>query len=525
VRVFRALKPSRTEAIAALASGALFALAFPPFPLVLPVFLCLIPFAVLIARLADEPGTSIWSAARVGFWFGLLGYGCNLYWIAVALSLFTWLASIGYVGALIWLTPYVAATGAALFAARRATGWPLAVLVPIVWVALEVVLNYLSDLAFPWLPLGLGLASHPVMIQFADISGVRGVSFWIALVNGLLADAWLARQRVPAVAARVAGVLAIVVVMWGYGSWRMRTTTLVPLSRIAVVQPNVPQEEKWQAENRERILGMVTTATRSILAKEKPALIVWPEVALPGFFVEHPEWYDSLSALTNARRVPILFGVLDVEFHRSAAAAPSEPADYDYFNAAMLADSTGTFTQKPYRKAFLVPVVERVPFLNPKWFSGLKYFGGFGRGVNAQPYALPFGKFGVLICYESVFPQASRRYRQLGADLLINITNDAWFGRTIAPYQHHAHLAIRAVENRIGVVRSANTGISGYIDPLGRVRDETALFVSAVRSYDAETTRVRTLYVRIGDWIGMLCCLATLAFVATAWRGRKNPKN
>src|SRR5690606_10575692 len=125
-----------------------------------------------------------------------LGYGANLYWIAVALLLFTKLAIAGFIASLIWLAPFVGLAFVVLFYARRNTRWPLVLLLPVVWIALEFLLNYLSDLSFPWLPLGLSVAHIPVLAQLADLSGVRGVSFWIAAVNGLLADAWLNRSNV-----------------------------------------------------------------------------------------------------------------------------------------------------------------------------------------------------------------------------------------------------------------------------------------------------------------------------------------
>jgi apolipoprotein N-acyltransferase len=182
----------------------------------------------------------------------------------------------------------------------------------------------------------------------------------------------------------------------------------------------------------------------------------------------------------------------------------------------MLVDSMGALNgQPPYRKSFLVPIVERVPFVNPRWFKGLKYFGGYGRGKNTKPFQLSFGKVGVLICYESIFPQRSREFRREGADLIVNITNDAWFGKSLAPYQHEAHMALRAIENRVGVVRAANTGISAYIDPLGRIQGETKLDTADSRVYDTQTTHVRTLYVSVGDWLGSLALLVTAA--ALVW--------
>jgi apolipoprotein N-acyltransferase len=128
---------------------------------------------------------------------------------------------------------------------------------------------------------------------------------------------------------------------------------------------------------------------------------------------------------------------------------------------------------------------------------------------------------GTLICYESIFPQQSRHFRREGASLLVNITNDAWFGRSSAPYQHEAHLALRAIENRVGIVRAANTGISEYVDPLGRVHDATELFVPAQRTFVAETTNVHTLFDMLGDWLGALSLIGVIVLILRDRRTRR----
>ncbi|MGQ0713611.1 MAG: apolipoprotein N-acyltransferase [Gemmatimonadaceae bacterium] len=506
--------PIRDEALPAFASAALFLISFPPFRLLLPVFVMLIPVTVAVARKIErrEPSRT---SFRLGFWFGAMAYGITLYWIAIALSIYTKLSFLGYIGAVLVMAPVVGAAIAALHVIRRATRWPFAILLPVVWTASEIFINYMSDLAFPWLPLGLATTRFATFAQIADLSGVRGVSFWIAGTSGLLADAWLLRADRREVVLRVGAVVAIAATVAAYGQWRLRSIALEPVAPIAIVQPNIPQEEKWQAENRDRIVGMLASLTRQGVRSGDPELIVWPEVALPGYLVQNPQWSDTLRTLSGTSGVPILFGVIDVEF--SSTSAPGQPQDYDLYNAAMSTDSAGALAPLgPYRKEFLVPVVERVPFLDPDWFKGLRYFGGFQRGKDQPPFRYTFGDAGILICYESIFPQLSREYRQNGAEILINITNDAWFGRSIAPYQHEAHLALRAIENRVGIVRSANTGVSAYVDPLGRFHGETALETSASRTYQAHTTSVMTVYVRIGDWVGVGSLLATTALVVLA---------
>lgn len=511
----RALLPGRREAIAVAASAGLFAITFPPFRLLLPAFVCLVPLAVHVAHLADRDGTG-WQSARAGLWFTLLGYGCNIYWIAVALSLFTNLAFAGYAAALVWLAPFGALMAAVLFTMRRHTGWPMALLLPLAWVSFELVLNYLSDLSFPWLPLGLSLSEWPLLAQAADLSGVRGLSFWIAATNGLVVDAWLASRAAGpagpaesrrAVAFRAGMVVLLAAAAASYGAWRMATTSLTPFARVTVAQPNIPEEDKLRAQDKDRYLGIAGRVTREELARTKSDLAVWPETAVPDFLWRNPHWADSLRSAVGPSGVPILFGFLD-------STLPL-PTGFEYYNAAALTDAQGNLsTQPPYRKAFLVPIVERVPFVNPAWFARFNYFGSFGRGVDPVPFTLPFGKVGVLICYESIFPQLSRQYRRDGVALLVNITNDAWFGRSTAPYQHFAHLPIRAIENRLPIARSANTGISAYIDPLGRVHGATPLQVEGAWTHTVERADIGTLYSGVGDWIGWLSAAAAVALLA-----------
>ncbi|GAC1683398.1 MAG: apolipoprotein N-acyltransferase [Gemmatimonadaceae bacterium] len=504
----RALRPARREAAAALATGVLFTFSFPPFPLAPLALVCLIPVALLIARLSEDD-VPLRTAARLGFWVGMVAYGLAVYWIAVALSIYTRLAVLGYLASLVVMAVQMAAALAALYSIRRATRLPFALLLPVVWVTLELLYERLPQLGFPWLPLGLAATSIPSVAQLADVSGVHGVSCWMAATNGLMADAWLARARRTEATLRIALALTAAAVVGGYGHWRLRTTPVHPLATVGVVQPNIPQEEKWLAENEWRVVGMLTASTRALLARRDVQLVAWPEAALPGFMSEHRDWADTLLALAGGSHVPVLFGVLDLRFRSRT--------DYDYYNAAMLADEHGRTTAQPsYHKRKLVPVTERVPLINPHWFAGLKYFGAFDVGDESLLYSVPFGRFGVLICYESIFPELSRQYRRDGAQMIVNITNDAWFGRSIAAYQHEAHMVLRAIENRVGIVRSANTGVSAYIDPLGRIHGATGIFVADARIYQVETTDVHTLYERLGDWVGTTCALGTILLLAIA---------
>jgi len=165
----------------------------------------------------------------------------------------------------------------------------------------------------------------------------------------------------------------------------------------------------------------------------------------------------------------------------------------------------------------VVPITEKVPFLPSEWFD-LEFFGSFAEGDLGPVFDTTIGGFGVIICYESVFENLSRDYRRRGADFLVNITNDAWFGRTAATYQHAAHLVMRAIENRVGIARSANTGISEFVDPLGRASERTRVYVEAAVVATLVTSDVQTLYVRLGDWVGVLSVVGTGVLLAFARR-------
>jgi apolipoprotein N-acyltransferase len=513
----RGLRPTRAELGAAALSGVLFAVAFPPLPLAVAAFVCLIPLAVSVGRAADSAEGAVGSAARVGAWFGVIAYGLSLYWIGVALSLFTSQAWLAYAATVVGMAGLCALTTTALYHIRRLTRWPLAVLLPATWVSFEILLVYFSDLAFPWFPLGLAMATHPALAQIADLSGVHGVSVWIAATNGLLADAWMVRtgpgrgkSDAPRRAIyRLLAAAGLAVAVFGYGSWRERSLPLRPLGRVGIVQPNISEDQKMQRAIQGRFIVPLAALTRQEEAADHPQLVVWPETSLPDLLANHPDWSDSLRSVAGTGHAPILFGMIDIVYTGAG------PSDFDYFNAATVVDTAGRIGAEPaYHKEYLVPIVERVPFLNPRWFAALRYFGGFSRGKSTIPFNLPVGRVGVLICYESIFPQQARRFRRAGADMIVNITNDAWFGPGLAPYQHEAHLRLRAIETRAGIVRAANTGISEYIDPLGRPHGATPLFETAARTYDVETTSVRSLYVIAGDWLGSACVVLTLTLLA-----------
>ena len=247
---------------------------------------------------------------------------------------------------------------------------------------------------------------------------------------------------------------------------------------------------------------------------------MWPESAVPGYLRYDARARGLVTGLSRTIEAPIFTGTNDAD--TLAGASGEGPADYRVFNAAYLVSGDSILPGR-YAKRRLVPIAERVPFL-PGQLSGFfeklsDWTGQFAPGEGWTTWTVDGSSFGVLICYESIFPASSRALVRNGADFLLNITNDAWFGRTAAPYQHASHLTLRAVEHRVSFLRAANTGISGWVDPLGRYHRRTGIYVPGVVHADLPVPRIETPYTRWGPWIPMLC----LVSLAVLWVvGRRN---
>ncbi len=500
----------RSWLLVALGAVAL-AASYPPFPLPLLSFVALVPAVLLLTAAGGDPRR----AFTFGFRYGLAANGLVLYWLVLALWHFTAFAALGYVvtvfclgvfsGTLFWFVTRARAAYPAL---------PLALLFPISWTALEWGVGHLGDVAFPWLGLGTSLADAPLLVQWADLAGARGVTWWLVWCNVLVGAAlgtgvW---GQWRAVARKVAPVAVTIVLAAAYGVWRERTVVLWPVGTIALVQPNIGHSEKWDPALADSEVATLLALSRDARAAARPDLVVWPEAALPYFLSQRPDWQRAISRFTSDGRTPLLTGGLHVVFDTDGTRQD--------FNAAFFFDSLGRWNPYPvYEKHYLVPVVELVPFVPARWFRALpglgRWSGGFGRGRDLPVYSTAVGDFGVLICYESAFEDLARRYRRAGADFLVNITNDAWFGRTSAPYQHASHLVLRAIETRMGVARAANSGISAFVDPLGHVFQPSQLETQTVVTGSLTTSEARTLYVGLGDWVGIASVLATVV-LATA---------
>jgi apolipoprotein N-acyltransferase len=497
----------RRDGILVAAGAVLLAVAYPPFHLFLPSFVCLVPAVWLILAGETDPRPLRRHLVQ-GFWFGLLSNALVLYWMIVALWHFTPLSALGYAATIVVLALWSAGLFALTGWVRRRTGLGLLLVFPVLWTAVEWSVGHQGDVRFPWLGLGTSLTHYPMVVQVADVVGARGVTYLLACANTALALAWMARRDRARALRLVGGALLGLVAATGYGAFRMRTLVLRPLGTVAVIQPNVAFDKKWRA-NGDSLVDELLTLSRQVIDQTHPDLTVWPEAAVPGFFMEHPDWEMRIRAQAAQTRTPLVVGGLD--------AVPRRPRGWDVYNAAFVYDSAGRPSpEPPYHKHYLVPIVERVPFVNPHWFRGLEFFGAFGVGDPGPLYRVGIGRFGILICYESIFEDLSRRYRRLGADFLLNITNDAWYGKTSASYQHPAHLVMRAIETRVGIARAGNDGISEFVDPLGREHQRTLKETQTFEAGEISTTDARTLYLMLGDWVGWLSLIGAFGLIGAA---------
>jgi apolipoprotein N-acyltransferase len=495
---------------------------YPPLPLPPLSFLAITP-AVLLLRQAIAD-TDPRKAFRYGWWYGLVTNALVLYWMVVALWHFTPFSALGYfatiailgllTGTMFWFVARLS---------QAAPRLPLWVAFPVAWTALEWLVGHLGDVRFPWLGLGTSLADAPVLIQWADIAGARGITLWLVWCNVAIIEAATDVRGAWYVLRRVAVVVATIVLALGYGVWRMRTLPVRDAGVIGMVQPNEGFSEKFNPAHADSVLSSLFSLSGGLLAgSPKPQLLVWPEAAIPGYFLDHPQWDAAISRFVAEHRVPLMTGGLNAE--------PEGPphGGFRIFNAAFYYDSTGDRTRYPiYAKHYLVPVTERVPFVPVRLFRAIpglaRWSGGFRPGRESPVYDSPVGKFGVVICYESAFEDATRQYRAHGADFFINVTNDAWFGSTSAPAQHASHLVLRTIETRMGVARAANSGITEFVDPLGRAYAQTKLNEPASVAGILRTSDVIPLYVRLGDWVGTVVVVLTVAGIALLVKRRFFP--
>jgi apolipoprotein N-acyltransferase len=504
---------SRVNLLLSLTAGVLLALSFPRYGSPAFAWIALVPLLVVISGWQARPGALPGLPARPAFGYGLAAglvyFIGTIYWTGTVVATFGGLATPIAVVAMLLLALYMALYPAltALITSRMVARMGVAGLLvaPAAWVGTEFLRGVLFG-GFPWVPLGNSQVTMLPVAQLASLLGVYGLSALVALINVLVACALLTtgRRRLTAI---VAGVVILAVVA-GWGTWRIGDGALLRAGtpvRVGLVQGNIAQEDKWNPSEARRIFTTYIAMTRDA-ARRGAQFILWPESSTPFMFEEHVEGGETIRALAREVGAPVLFGSDQIE---------RQPVPR-MFNSAFLVAPDGT-TSGVYRKIHLVPFGEYIPgkalisFVSPL----VQSLAEFAPGTSMVLLPVNGHLASTAICYEVVYPSLVREAVLQGSELLTTITNDAWYGQSSAPYQHFAMASMRAIEQGRYLARAANTGISGIVDPYGRVVEQSALFEQVGLVGEARFLTVRTLYSRIGDLVAYLA-LAVTFFVYVA---------
>ena len=501
----------------ALLSGALLALSFPKFGHSACAWIALAPLMVAVAHRSHTTRR----AFALGWVTGAVYFSGTLYWLVETMTTFGGLATASAVFAAAMLIAYLALFPAAfaVIQARlvRAMGKRALFAGPAIWVATEMGRTYVLD-GFPWELLGYSQATVLPVAQIASVVGVYGLSALVALVSAAAAYATVA-PRDPRRWQVCALVAAAVLATGVWGTLRIRTQALTRAGtgiRVAVLQGNILQDQKWDPALRDAIMQRYIGMTREAIGR-KAQFILWPESATPLPYEQDVARGESIRRLAREAQVTLLIGSDQVEPVQPVLAANPPPARL--YNAAYLIKPDGT-TAAVYRKIHLVPFGEYVPFSRLLFFVGnlVEAVSDFTPGTEATLLPVAGHMASTAICYEVIYSGLMRSFVTEGSELLTTITNDAWYGWSSAAYQHWEQASLRAIEEGRYLARAANTGISGFVDPYGRVLQRSNMFQSAVMAEDVRFLTGRTIYSRIGDVVGWISVAMTLALLAATRR-------
>jgi len=497
----------------AMASGAAMALSFPNYNLPL---LAWVSVGLLILA---SCGARSWAGLSYGFVHGIVFYPLSVPWIDTVMRQYGNVGSLTAASILALLSlafaifPAVFGWAIARIASKLRPGknWGfVCVLAPFLWVALEYARTYLILGGFPWNLTGYAASGSLGLVQLVALTGIYGLSFVVVSWSSLVAYAIVSgRERAWKAALVFTGVL----ILWGVGG-KYFVPVAVPHHLAHLVQTDFPQSEEYpsnwmqlHAPDMAQLERISVGAAQD--TPERPSLIIWPEVPAP-FTMQDPAFTQLAQTIARQSMGDFLVGIVD--WKRLATGG------WTASNSAILLNPVGlrTFT---YDKIHLVPFGEFVPYRKWLTFAGrlTADIGDFTPGSTFSVGQLPDGRFGVFICYEAIFPAEVREFTRHGAQVLINISNDGWFGRSAAPAQHLMMARVRAVENRRWLLRDTNNGFTASIDPYGRIVAEMPTDVRSELQAPYDFRSGLTPYARLGDWFAWLCVIASVALLVTAF--------
>lgn len=498
----------------AVTSGCLLTLSFPD------AGISVIAFFALVPLLASLEQMRLKSCFYAGLITGVAHFTTLIYWIVPTTHTYGQIHLVLACAILVLLSLYLACYPA-LFSLMikimqsREKSVLYLVLMPFqaafLWVGLEYIRTY-AFTGFGWGNLGYSQFNHLKLIQIADISGVYGISFLIVLVNSTLATLWIQFKRTPIKHFLIPAGITVIILMGVYVYGSSRITSMeneiktAKTTRISIIQGNIEQDLKWSDA-----FKLATVEKYIHLSKKQavnqPDLIIWPETALPFYFGMERELTGKINQCVQSSNTCFLIGSPAIDFNDEIPL---------FFNRAYMLDKNADIKTQ-WDKHHLIPFGEYVPFGDYLTFLGkiTAQSGNFSAGE--QPLApLDFDRFktGVLICFEILFPSTAAGFVRQGADILTTITNDAWFGYSTAAMQHFSIAVLRAVENRRSLARAANTGISGFIDPTGKIIHDTPIFTDQAFTREIPVLTSLSFYTRYGDVFAIAAIVLTAVFLA-----------
>jgi apolipoprotein N-acyltransferase len=504
----------KTDILLSIVSGLLLVPAFPPIDFFPFAWVALVPLLIALN------GKDAKSAFCLGMIFGFVYFAGTIYWISNSMRVYGNIPVLVTLFAISLLCTYLALY-AGVFSMlfnflKERYKLPASIIAPLLWVPLEFLRSYALT-GFPWSILGYTQYSFLTLIQISDITGIYGISFLVVAINGMLFDVYLYKSektRHPLTARwpMTLSILLMTAVITGvlfYGRAKLNVEENEQKIKVSVIQGNIPQDRKWDSKFQTHVIDKYEKLTREAAAAN-PDIIIWPESALPFIFGHDKVLTGEVVDFQKQLDSYLIFGGL--------IGRGSEQGKSRLANSAFLLSPEGT-VESVYDKMLLVPFGEYVPMrkLLPFIDKMVMAIGDFVPGREHVVMNTPFAKIGNLICYEIIFPGFVRKFVDRGANVLVTITNDAWFGRTAGPYQNFSVAVFRAIENRVPVVRSANTGISGFIDTKGRIENKSDIFVEANLTGDVAIGKDRSFYTKYGDIFDYACLLGSVLLIVNGF--------
>src|ERR1700682_2177031 len=391
----------------------------------------------------------------------------------------------------LYLGLYGALFAFAFWRIRPGTSFRRWLLVPLAWAAVEYVRTYMFT-GFPWNLIAAAIVDYTPIVQFDRVAGPYALGVLILLPSTLLAWLIVARPRGIDRLLAIAGVTIVTFVWWATGLVAAKLIARPAgghVTRAAMLQPNISQEMRWDEENLIAIYHRMISMTEEAIREGKAQVVIWPESTVPLSYQRTDDYRNAIEAISREYDVDVILGSVAED-----AAQPDK-----MWNAAFLV--SGGRTVGHYDKIRLVPFGEYVPLRKVLFFARklVHGVGGFDFGTKDTPLIGRF-RYGLAICYEVVYPQIPRTLVTHGADVLVTITNDAWYDGTSAPRQHLNQARLRAVETDRYLLRAGTTGISAFVDPTGRIVQELPMGRQGIVYAEFQPRRTTTPYVRFGDW-------------------------